>query len=58
MALTDGERRTDQVELFLRGSAARQLRSFYRTYPAPSGGALVVVAQGDGLYYIPLPSGK
>ena len=58
MALTEGERWTDQVELFLMGSAARQLRGFYRTYPAPSGGALVVVAQGDGLYYVPLPSGK
>ncbi len=34
MALTEGERWTDQVELFLMGRAARQLRGFYRTHPA------------------------
>jgi hypothetical protein len=28
---------------------------FYRALPAPGGEALVVVASGDGLYYIPLP---
>jgi hypothetical protein len=28
---------------------------FYRALPAPGGEVLVVVASGDGLYYIPLP---
>ena len=58
MGLTGAERRADWVEMFLMGRVARQLREFYRTYPAPLGGVLVVVAQGDGLYYVPLPSGK
>jgi hypothetical protein len=34
MALTKGERLTDQVELFLMGRATRQLREFYPAYPA------------------------
>ena len=34
VALTKGERLADQVELFLMGRAARQLRGFYPAYPA------------------------
>jgi hypothetical protein len=31
---------------------------FYNVLPAPGGEALVVIAGGDGLYYIPLPPGQ
>jgi hypothetical protein len=34
LELAKGERLTEQVELFLMGRAARQLREFYPTYPA------------------------
>jgi len=34
LALTEGERLAEHVELFLMGRAARQLREFYPTYPA------------------------
>jgi hypothetical protein len=34
LALTRGERLTEQVELFLMGRASRQLREFYPTHPA------------------------
>jgi hypothetical protein len=34
IALTKGDRLTEQVELFLMGKATRQLRDFYPTYPA------------------------
>ena len=34
VALTKGERLTEQVELFLMGRATRRLREFYPTYPA------------------------
>ncbi|MDY7079564.1 MAG: radical SAM protein [Chloroflexota bacterium] len=34
LELTSGERLMEQVELFLMGRAARQLRGFYPTYPA------------------------
>jgi len=34
LELTSGERLTEQVELFLMGRAARQLKQFYPTYPA------------------------
>lgn len=34
--LTQGERLTEQVELFLMGRGTRQLREFYPTYPAHS----------------------